>query len=60
MFVGVYGHVVSETGQSVADVDVMVEGHEQPVSLTSTGHFYRLLAPGQYKLKAKSQGKSIL
>ena len=43
----------AEKGQVIPNAKVIVEGINKPVTTTATGEYWRLLRPGQYKIKAQ-------
>lgn len=43
----------AEKGEVVHNAKVIVEGINKPVTTTATGEYWRLLRPGQYKIKAQ-------
>ena len=40
-------------GEVIPKAKVIVEGINKPVTTTATGEYWRLLRPGQYKIKAQ-------
>ena len=49
---GVKGIVTTKSGKPVEGADVFVAGINWNVTTTSAGEFWRVLAPGQYTIKA--------
>jgi len=50
---GIKGHVLDKKGEVIPNAKVIVEGINKPVTTTATGEYWRLLRPGQYKIKAQ-------
>ena len=43
----------AKKGKVIPNAKVIVEGINKPVTTTATGEYWRLLRPGQYKIKAQ-------
>ena len=55
---GVKGIVTDEKNNPIAAAMVVVEGIDKPINTTSRGEYWRLLAPGNYRIRAMdSDGK---
>ena len=54
---GIHGKCVdSETGQPIHQAFIQVESIDHNVTTTLTGQYWRLLPPGQYKVRASAYG----
>ena len=53
---GVYGVVLDEDGKPLEGATVVVEGIDHNVTTTENGEFWRLLTPGNYRLKVAKNG----
>lgn len=51
---GVHGLVLDKQGSPIQGAQVIVEGIGHDVTSTERGEFWRLLAPGSYKIKARA------
>ncbi len=53
---GVKGFVLDEGRQPIRNADVVVEGNAKRVRSTERGEYWRLLAPGTYRMFAAARG----
>jgi len=54
---GVKGYVLDAFGRPVEDARVLVEGINKAVKTTARGEYWRVLAPGEYVLQARKDGR---
>ena len=55
---GIKGLVKDANNNPVASAMIIVEGIDKPINTTTRGEYWRLLAPGNYRLRAmNSDGK---
>ncbi|KXJ79140.1 hypothetical protein RP20_CCG002230 [Aedes albopictus] len=54
--VGVRGLVTDSNGYPIQDADVIVDGIKQNIRTTKRGEYWRLLVPGNYKLRVEAVG----
>uniref|UniRef100_A0A8D8S1J9 Carboxypeptidase D n=1 Tax=Cacopsylla melanoneura TaxID=428564 RepID=A0A8D8S1J9_9HEMI len=53
---GVYGLVVDKKGRPIPTARITVQGIKKDISVTSRGEYWRLLTPGQYRIRATATG----
>jgi carboxypeptidase D len=51
--IGVKGFVKDKIRKPVENAEIVIDGIEKTVKTTKKGEFWRLLAPGSYRIKAK-------
>lgn len=54
--VGVRGLVTDSNGYPIKDADVIVDGINQNIRTTKRGEYWRLLVPGNYKIRVEAVG----
>lgn len=54
--VGVKGLVTDSNGYPIKDADVIVDGISQNIRTTQRGEYWRLLVPGNYKIRVEAVG----
>ena len=54
---GIKGVIRDKKGQPVARAKVVVEGIDKPIYTTKRGEYWRLLIPGNYKVRAVGKGR---
>lgn len=50
------GLVTDSNGYPIKDADVIVDGINQNVRTTERGEYWRLLVPGNYKIRVEAVG----
>ena len=50
--IGIKGFVFDHNGNSISDAKIEVVGNEKKITTSPRGEFWRLLLPGQYKIRA--------
>jgi len=59
---GVKGQVLDREGRPIEGAEVQVEGINKHVTTTRSGEYWRLLAPGNYRIRAvspKGESRSV-